>query len=146
MIEALEFEPSTDAESTGLAEEHATITSGDRVQSCSPVMAPERAAGPVRGVEEIAQNVGERIPCHERGVFNPLELAAHGHRDDIRQRIAGALVRRVKLEADRIGIAVDGTTVTISGTVDNWDDRFAVQRTVWSVSGVRDVVDQLQVA
>lgn len=206
VIEALEFETSPDVESTGLAEVHATITSGDRVPSRSPVIAPERAAGPVRGVEGIAQNVDERIPCHERsvgddiaqraasvfawntqvphdavtisvsdgwvtlsgevswnhqragveaavrelsgvvGVFNQIGLAARGHRDDIRQRITGALARHARLEADRISIAVDGATVTISGTVDNWDERFAVQRAVWSVSGVRDVVDHLHIA
>lgn len=206
VIEALEFEPSLDAESIGFAEEHETITAGDQVPSSPRMTAPERAARRVRGAEGIAQNVDERIACHERGaddeiaqravsilawntrvphdavtisvsdgwatlsgkvswnyqrtaaeaavrelpgvvgVSNQIELAARAHPDDIRQRITGALAKHARLEADRIGIVVDGATVTISGTVDNWDERFAVQRAVWSVSGVRDVVDHLQVA
>jgi osmotically-inducible protein OsmY len=56
------------------------------------------------------------------------------------------LARHARLEADRIGIAVEGTTVTITGEVDNWDERVAVERAVWSVGGVRNVVDRLHIA
>lgn len=78
------------------------------------------------------------------GVFNQSALAAKP--TDIKQRIASALARHVKPEADRIDIAVEGATVTITGAVDNWDERFDIERVVWSVKGVRDVVDQLHVA
>lgn len=80
------------------------------------------------------------------GVFNQIELAASIQPTDVKQSIAGALARHAKLEADRIGIAVEGATVTITGEVDTWDERVAVERAVWSVSGVRDVVDRLHIA
>lgn len=80
------------------------------------------------------------------GVFNHIELVPRVQSTDIKQSIAGALARHAKLEADRIGIAVEGATVTITGEVDNWDERVAVERAVWSVGGVRNVVDRLHIA
>lgn len=80
------------------------------------------------------------------GVFNQIELAARVRPADVQQRIAAALSRHARLEADRIGIAVDGATVTITGDVDSWDERVAVESAAWAVSGVRNVVDRLRIA
>lgn len=55
------------------------------------------------------------------GVFDQIELAARVQPTDVKQCVAVALVRHAKLEADRIGIAVEGATVTITGEVDTWD-------------------------
>ena len=64
---------------------------------------------------------------------------------DVKQLIATALSRHAHLEADRIGIAVDGATVTLSGDVDSWGERIAVESAAWAVSGVRNVVDRLRI-
>lgn len=79
------------------------------------------------------------------GVFNQIELATRVQSADIKQRITSALTRHARLEADRIGIAVDGTTVTITGDVDSWDERVAVESAAWAVSGVRNVIDRLRI-
>ncbi len=206
VIEEMEFEPSLDAASIGVAAEHGIITLSGHVPSYPQKMAAERAAWRVRGVKGIAQNVEVRLPGHKRsaddeiaqravnilawntqvphdavkisvsdgwvtlsgevswnhqrtvaeaavrelsgvvGVFNRIDLAPRIQSTDIKQCIAGALTRHAELEADRIGIAVEGATVTITGEVDSWDERVAVERAVWSVSGVRDVVDHLHIA
>jgi osmotically-inducible protein OsmY len=206
VIDELEFEPSIDAASIGVAAEHGIITLSGHVTSYPQKTAAERAVWRVRGVKGLAQHVEVRLPGHKRraddeiaqravnilawntlvphdavkvrvsdgwvtlsgevswnhqrtaaeaavrelsgviGVFNQLELAAVVQPADVIQRIAGALARRAKLEADRISIAVEGATVTITGEVDNWDERVAVESAVWSVSGVRDVVDRLHIA
>lgn len=205
VIDELEFEPSIDAASIGVAAEHGVVTLSGHVTSYPQKMAAERAVWRVRGVKGLAQNVDVRLPGHKRraddeiaqravnilawntqvpngavkvrvadgwvtlsgevswnhqrtaaeaavrelsgvfGVFNQIELAARVQPTDIKQCIAGALARHAKLEADRIGIAVDGATVTITGEVDTWDERIAIERAVWSVSGVREVVDRLHV-
>ncbi|MCQ4163497.1 BON domain-containing protein [Tahibacter harae] len=79
------------------------------------------------------------------GVFNQIEIAPHVQPADVKQRIATALSRHARLEADRIGIVVDGTTVTLSGDVDSWDERIAAESAAWAVSGVRNVVDRLRI-
>jgi osmotically-inducible protein OsmY len=79
------------------------------------------------------------------GILNRIELVSPVQPSDIRQRIDAALARRAKVTADRIVIAVDGATVTITGDVDNWDERVAVEGAAWSVSGVRNVVDRLRI-
>ena len=80
------------------------------------------------------------------GVINQISLDNPVESTDVRKRIADALARRTSLEADRIGIDVDGTTVTLTGNVDNWDERVAVECAAWAVNGVRNVVDRLRIA
>lgn len=79
------------------------------------------------------------------GVFNQIEIAPHVQPADVKQRIVTALSRHARLEADRIGIVVDGATVTLSGDVDSWDERIAAESAAWAVSGVRNVVDRLRI-
>lgn len=79
------------------------------------------------------------------GVFNQIEIAPHVQSADVKQPIATALPRRARLEADRIGIAVDGAAVTLSGDVDSWGERVAVESAAWVVSGERNRVDRLQI-
>lgn len=79
------------------------------------------------------------------GILNRIELASPVQPSDIRQRIAAALARHAKVEAERIVIDVDGSTVTITGDVDDWDERLAVEGAAWSVNGVRNVVDRLRI-
>ena len=57
----------------------------------------------------------------------------------------GALLRQAIREAQHVKIAVDGTTVTLSGTVHSWQERDAVQGVAWSAPGVRAVINELQV-
>lgn len=80
------------------------------------------------------------------GIVNHIELTSPVLASDVRQHIAAALSRHAKVEADSIGIAVDGGTVTLTGDVDNWDERMAVESAAWSVSGVHSVVDRLRIA
>jgi osmotically-inducible protein OsmY len=78
------------------------------------------------------------------GVFNEIELAPQIRVTDIKQRIVAALGRHAEVEAAKIDVEVDGATVTISGEVDNWGERQAVERAAWAVGGVRKVVDNLR--
>jgi osmotically-inducible protein OsmY len=87
-------------------------------------------------VRELSGVVGV---TNQIGLDNPVEST------DVKKRIADALARRASLEADQIGIDVDGTTVTLTGNVDNWDERVAVECAAWAVNGVRNVVDRLHI-
>jgi osmotically-inducible protein OsmY len=81
------------------------------------------------------------------GVTNAIALAPAAMPADIEQRIRGALRRRAEIEAGRIRVSVgDGGTVSIEGDVDNWEERRAVERAVWSTPGVRMVEDHLRIS
>jgi osmotically-inducible protein OsmY len=80
------------------------------------------------------------------GVVNCIELKPNVQVGDVKQRIVDALQRHAEVEARRIRVDVhnDGT-VRIEGEVDNWDELQAVERAVWSASGVRAVEDRLRI-
>lgn len=81
------------------------------------------------------------------GVTNNIELLPSVQVVDVKTRIADALKRHAEVEAARIRVDVrDGGTVQIEGQVDNWDERRAVERAVWSVAGVRAVNDQVTIS
>jgi osmotically-inducible protein OsmY len=73
-------------------------------------------------------------------------LAPAAQPSDIKQHIQDALKRHAAIEAARIEISVrDGGNVSLNGVVDNWDERQAVERAVWSTPGVRAVEDHLRI-
>lgn len=82
-----------------------------------------------------------------RGIANLIAIRAHISSGDVKQEIEAALKRSAKLEADSVRIAVgqDGT-VTLDGTVKSLYERDVVERAAWKAAGVRNVVDDLEVA
>jgi hyperosmotically inducible protein len=63
----------------------------------------------------------------------------------LRSAIEGALMRRADREADGILVSVAGDTITLSGAVDSWSEKWAVLDAARHTQGVRAVVDQLHV-
>ena len=80
------------------------------------------------------------------GVSNDIVLANAVDIVDVKQRILDSLKRHAVVEASRIRIDVrDDGTVAIEGEVDNWDERQAVERAVWSAPGVLTVEDHVRI-
>lgn len=80
------------------------------------------------------------------GVTNDITLKPSVQPADVKQRLTDALKRHAEVEASHIQIRVhDGGTVDIEGGVDNWDEREAVMRAVWSAPGVRAVQEHLRI-
>jgi osmotically-inducible protein OsmY len=65
---------------------------------------------------------------------------------DVKKKIQAALHRQAQLDADAISIDIDGSSVTLTGTIDSWPERVAARNAVWSAPGVQNVVDHLSVA
>ena len=80
------------------------------------------------------------------GVSNEIKLREKPKVADLSRKIEDALRRQAIRESQHIKIAVDGNTVTLSGTVHSWHEREAAQGVVWSAPGVRKVVNELQIA
>jgi osmotically-inducible protein OsmY len=79
------------------------------------------------------------------GISNEITLRSRAKVADISRRIEEALTRQAIREAKHIQVAVDGTTVKLTGNVHSWQERQAAQGVAWSAPGVRTVINELRV-
>lgn len=79
------------------------------------------------------------------GVSNEVTLRAKAKAEDVAQRIEQALTRQAVREAKNIKVAVDGTTVRLTGSVHSWQELDAAKGVAWSAPGVRAVVSDLKI-
>ena len=61
----------------------------------------------------------------------------------VKSDIEAALKRRAAADAKTIAVDVKGADVTLTGTVHSWAERDLATRSAWGSSGVRNVVDKL---
>jgi len=79
------------------------------------------------------------------GVSNLVKVKPKVSPADVEKKIHEALSRQADREAHRLAIAVDGSQVTLRGTVHSWTERDAVQGAAWATPGVSMVVNDLLV-
>ncbi|CAN7592875.1 BON domain-containing protein [Trinickia sp. LjRoot230] len=80
------------------------------------------------------------------GVSNLIDVVGvHAAADDIASEIGRALERHAAREAKHIHIQVRDGTVTLSGKVGSYAQRSAARGAAWSATGVRAVVDELDI-
>ncbi|HLI51175.1 MAG TPA: BON domain-containing protein [Thermomicrobiaceae bacterium] len=114
-----------------------------RVESTGPVildgevrwgyqrLAAERAARQVKGVTAVTNLIR---------VTQPSISAA-----EIRSGIQRAFVRNAQLDANNVRVWVDGSCVTLSGTVRSASERREAEAAAWRAAGVVKVNDQIRV-
>ena len=90
--------------------------------------AAERAVSGLIGVVEVRNEITLRTG----------RQVAH-----VAQRIEEALTRQAARESHRVRVAVDGTTIKLTGLVNCWHDREIAEATAWSAPGVDRVVNEL---
>jgi osmotically-inducible protein OsmY len=79
------------------------------------------------------------------GISNEIAIKPKVTPTDLQARIADALKRQVEREVKHLDIKVDGSTVTLRGSVNSWHERDAAQGIVWSAPGVRAVINELRI-
>jgi osmotically-inducible protein OsmY len=80
-------------------------------------------------------------------LVNNISLAPVAQKVDIRQRVMDALKRHAEIEAARVNVDVDSAGgVKLSGLVDDWEERRAVKRAVWSAPGVHSIEDNIRIS
>jgi osmotically-inducible protein OsmY len=82
-----------------------------------------------------------------RGVHNTVNVKPRVEAHDLKGKIEEALKRRAEQEVRGIRVSVEGGNhVILEGTVDSWDERFAVENVAWSAPGVKSVDTRLKIA
>lgn len=85
---------------------------------------------------------------HLRGVKsvrNLITLKERASAVDTKIRVKNAIARQAALDAENILVEVDGTEVTLTGRVANWNERKTAGRAAWSSPHVTAVHNQLDV-
>ncbi len=81
-----------------------------------------------------------------KAVINDIHLRPVIRSENVEARIRAALERNAATEANRVTVDVAGTKVTLSGKVNAWTERETIERAAWSVPGVTEVDDQIELS
>lgn len=135
VLDALEFEPSIDAASIGVAVDSGVVTLTGHVPTYSEKLKAEELAMAVRGVKGIAQEIEVR------------PIGAHPAADDeIARRILDVLRWSTSLPADMVKVKVQAGWVTLSGTAEWHYQREAAARAVRDIAGVKGMTNSILIA
>jgi osmotically-inducible protein OsmY len=91
-------------------------------------------------VEQRVQHLAGVAAIDNQILVRPTHAAS-----EIAAAVNRALARHAELDASRINVTADGTTVTLSGAVRSFAARHIAENAAWSAPGVALVKDQLRV-
>lgn len=135
VIDELEFEPSIDAANIGVAAEHGVVTLSGHVADYAQKVAAEEAAWRVKGVKAIAMEIEVRLPGDRKQSDN-----------DIAQRALSIIAWNTTIPSDHVRVKVTDGWVTLSGQLDWNYQRAAVEGEVRRLTGVKGLVNNIQLA
>ena len=81
-----------------------------------------------------------------RAVSNLITVRPHARPDDVKRKIEETFKREAALDANRVTVEVNGSEVTLRGTVRSWIERREAERAAWSAPGVTSVKNQIVVS
>jgi osmotically-inducible protein OsmY len=132
VIDELEFEPSVDAATIGVAVENGVVTLSGHVPSYAAKLAVERATRRVKGVRAIAQEIEVRYASDKKTAD-----------DEIAKRAISIIKWDAMAPSDAIQVTVQRGWVTLSGEVEWQYQRRAAEDAVRRLSGVTGVFNNL---
>ncbi len=77
------------------------------------------------------------------GVSNQIAIKPAASAMNVKSDIEAALKRRAVADAKTIAVHVQGSEVTLTGTVHSWSERDVATRSAWGSAGVGQVVDKM---
>ena len=78
------------------------------------------------------------------GITNEIKIKPRVQAHEVREKIEKALERVAPFDAADISIKTDSGKVILSGNVRNWYERDLVENAAWSVPGVTQVLDKIE--
>jgi osmotically-inducible protein OsmY len=93
--------------------------------------------------QKLAAGVAVRYLLGVTGVSNLVIIKPAMKLSAVTEEIEAALVRRAKSDAKKIHVELNGSTVTLTGSVDNWAERDTARDTAWGTPGVVNVIDKI---
>jgi osmotically-inducible protein OsmY len=129
---ALEWDPTIDARSIGVAAKNGVVTLTGYVSSYSDKWEAERIAKRVAGVTALANDIEVKLSS---GRTDP----------DIAEAARSSLKSDSRVPADRVRVVVERGWITLEGTVDYYYQKSAAESDVRNLAGVRGVTNALAV-
>jgi len=80
-----------------------------------------------------------------KGVINRITVKPVISSADVRNQIVRALERTAEVDAKRISVEIQGTTVVLRGAVKSWIEREAAERAAWAAPGVASVENVIEI-
>jgi osmotically-inducible protein OsmY len=111
--------------------EHGWVTLSGEVEWHYQKEGARKAAGKISGV---------------KGVTDMITVEPRASAYDVRERIMAAFKRSSTIDANSIDVAVDGSTVKLSGRVHGWNERKTAENAAWAAPGVTRVEDNIVLA
>jgi osmotically-inducible protein OsmY len=93
--------------------------------------AAERAIENIRGVKGVVNSIKIKL--------RPVESA------EIKKKITAAFQRNATVDSANVKVSSSDGKVTLTGTVRSWTERKDAEEVVWSMPGVTDVENKLQI-
>lgn len=86
-----------------------------------------------------------RLLTGVRGISNKITVKPHVAPMDVKDKIVQAFERGARQEAQNVRITVEGSTVTLEGSVPTWAEYDEAGHAAWSAAGVAEVKNMLVV-
>ena len=134
VLAELNWEPSISADHIGVTARNGVVTLSGHVDTYWQKMAAETAAGRVKGVKALAEEIEVRLPMHIR----------HGD-DEIATAALNRMAWDVSVPQDAVKVKVEKGHVTLTGIVAQYYQKDAAAFDIRPLAGVTGVTNQITV-